>query len=82
MAGIVERLRETHDTAPASEDWRLCCEAADHIEWLIKEIDHTRNAVRLAIGRRLNIPWKYVLGSDVDAHIDFVKQEEEPKDSA
>lgn len=44
LLDIVERLRATHHTAPASEDWRLCYEAADEIERLRAELDRWRTA--------------------------------------
>ena len=42
----------------------------------IAEIEHTRNAVRLCIGRRIDIPWPDVTDRDVDSCVDFVKEED------
>ena len=45
MSNLVSRLRYTHDSAPSSEDWCLCCEAADEIERLTWLLNNTAEQV-------------------------------------
>ena len=77
MNAIAELVNLANGSAAAGDTLaaKICRDAIAEIERLQLELEDTRYAVRLIIGRQNDIPWPDVPEKEVDGFLCFIRQQ-------